>query len=318
MWIALLLAGGGAMAWLALVIYNFFEGETLLRDILDEIGLSRSNLAALDKAWARNPDRSEAIVSLSTTPSRLPFLAPTLKSLLRQSRAPKRIVLNLPAYSLREKTAYVVPECLEALSAVEIVRCDDLGPATKLTPALLREPPDQTIIVVDDDRIYPPTLVAELEDAAKADPDTAFAMCGWIVPPDLIDRPTTVWSNLTLKAPVPLRARRLRKPVPIDVLMGFAGYIVRPRFFDPAAVQDYAAAPPEAFFVDDVWFSAHCTAEKVALPSQRYNYQPKLQRAFYERTSLAAINRGPGGNERRNNTIVIQEFADKWRVGGKR
>lgn len=318
MWIALLLAAGGAMAWLALVIYNFFEGETLLRDILDEIGLGRSSLAALDKAWARNPDRSEAIVSLSTIPSRLPFLAPTLKSLLRQSRAPKRIVLNLPAYSLREKTAYVVPECLKALSAVEIARCDDLGPATKLTPALLRELPDQTVIVVDDDRIYPPTLVAELEDAATAAPDTAFAMCGWIVPPDLIDRPTTIWSNLKLQAPVPLRARRLRKPVAIDILMGFAGYIVRPRFFDLAAVQDYTAAPPEAFFVDDVWFSAHCTAEKVALPARRYNYQPKLRRAFYERTSLAAINRGPGGNERRNNTIVIQEFADKWRVGGKR
>ncbi|MFT3671395.1 hypothetical protein [Aestuariivirga sp.] len=307
-----------AAAWLALLIYNFFEGETLLRDLIDEVRLSRTSLTALDKTWARNPEKSDVIVSLSTIPSRLPHIAPTLKSLLRQSRAPKRIVLNLPAYSLREKTDYMVPDFLKALSAVEVIRCDDLGPATKLTPTLLRETPSQAIIVVDDDRIYPPTLVAELEDAAAAAPDTAFAMCGWIVPPDLIDRPTTVWSNLMLKAPVPLRARRLRKPVAIDILMEFAGYIVRPRFFDVAAIQNYAASPPEAFYVDDVWFSAHCRAAKVVLPARRYNYQPKLRRAFYERTSLAVINRGPGGDERRNNTLIIKKFADKWRVGGKR
>jgi hypothetical protein len=299
---------------IAIKIYNFFEGETLLADCLDEMRLARADIQALDARWALNTNRSDCIVTLTSIPTRLAHLVPTLKSLMRQSRAPKQIVLNLPAFSRREGTAYVVPDFLLGLKSVRIERCEDLGPATKLLPTLARENADQMIIAVDDDRIYPEDLVAGLETAAKRDADSAYGMSGWNVPADLTDRPTTIWSNLFMQAPAPVRALRLRKPMRVDVLQGLSGYLVRPRFFDLARLGDYSDAPAESFFVDDVWISGHCKAPRFVLPARRYNYQPKLKRGFYNATSLGLINRGVGGDASRNNTIVAKHLKASWRA----
>ena len=303
-------------AVVAVTIHDFFEGETLVSDIADEVALSRSSLAELDRRWAANSRRSDAIISLTSIPSRLPLIERTLKSLMRQSVAPARIVLNLPRFSKREGVAYEVPSFLEGITSVTIRWCEDLGPATKLIPSLLGEAPQQRIIVVDDDRIYPANLVADLAAASDGDPDAAFCMSGWVVPADLTDRPTTIWSNLRMLPPAPIRARRLSKPVAVDVVQGLSGYLVKPSFFDAKAITDYSGAPREAFFVDDVWISAHCLAPRYVIPSRRGNYQPKLHRGFYSRTSLGRINRGPGPDSQRNNSIVIRHFPGAWMVTG--
>ncbi|MCA3561682.1 MAG: glycosyltransferase family 2 protein [Aestuariivirga sp.] len=307
---AALLGLGGTAA--AIGIHDFFEGETLIRDVADELALSRMSLAQLDARWAANPRRTPAVVSLTSIPSRLPLIGRTLKSLLRQSLAPERIVLNLPRFSKREAVDYEAPAFLEGLAGVHIRWCEDAGPATKLLPTLAAEAPQTPVIVVDDDRIYPANLVAGLVAAAERQPDAAFCMSGWVVPADLIDRPTTLWSNLNMLPPAPVRARRLRQPVEVDIVQGLSGYLVRPAFFDLTAVTDYSQAPPEAFFVDDVWISAHCRARRFVIPSRRANYQPKLHRGFYGRTSLGRINRGPGPDAQRNNSIVIRHFAQAW------
>jgi hypothetical protein len=118
----------------AIKLHDFFEGETLVADLVDEFRLSRAGLAALDRFWAENPNRSDCVVTLTTIPSRLPHIATTLKSLMRQSRAPARIVLNLPHHSKRENAAYDVPGFLQGLKSVVVHRCEDLGPATKAIP----------------------------------------------------------------------------------------------------------------------------------------------------------------------------------------
>ena len=80
---ACLLVAGAAAA--AVKIHDFFEGETLLRDVADEVRLSGRSLAELDRAWAGNPRRSDAIISLTSIPSRLPLIERTLKSLMRHT-----------------------------------------------------------------------------------------------------------------------------------------------------------------------------------------------------------------------------------------
>lgn len=302
----------------AIAVHDFFEGENLIHDLVDEWRLRRRTLEDFDAQWSAAPRRSEVIVSLTTIPSRLPHLEWTLKSLMRQTVAPARIVLNLPRFSRREGCAYEVPERLRTLAAVEIREVEDLGPATKLVPTLLAEPADRMIVTLDDDRIYPAKLIETLERAARADPDGAFAFGGWIVPADYVDRPTTVASNFFMRPPAPVRATRLGAPKAVDVPLGFCGYLVRPRFFDLAALTDWSAAPDCAFFVDDVWIGAHCRADIRVVPSRLSNYQPKLLRPFYRETSLGRINRGSGGHEMRHNTIVLRHFRNVWRVGGDR
>ena len=172
-WIVLALA---ALAALGIWLHHLFEGEWLPADLWREWRLSRLTLEQLDRRWAETPDRSEIVVTLTTTPSRIGLLAPTLKSLLDQTRMPARIVLNLPRFSTREQVPYVVPAELETLDSLQIRRCDDLGPATKLIPSVLNEPPDTPLVVVDDDRIYPPWLIARYETAAAAQPDRALTL----------------------------------------------------------------------------------------------------------------------------------------------
>ena len=89
---------------------------------------------------------------------------------------------------------------------------------------------------------------------------------------------------------------------------------MKPRFFDAAALVDYSAAPEAAFFVDDVWISAHCRARKVVCPGRRTNFESVRDARFYKRSSVALVNRGTGTHASRNNTIMLQFFKDRWRV----
>ena len=231
---------------------------------------------------------------------------------MRQNLAPARIVLNLPRWSRRECRAYEVPEALADLHAVEITECDDWGPATKLIPTVLRSAPSQPIIVVDDDRIYPPDFIADLENASRLHPGSALCFSGWRVPDDLTDRPTTLWSDLMMKPPVPIKATRVNALHEVDILQGQGGYYIYPEFFDAAELMDYSQAPEAAFFVDDVWISAHCKARKFVVPAQRCGYPIKLHAAHYKSTSVALVNRGSGTPETRNNTILIRHMRNKW------
>lgn len=299
--------------WAATGAYSYVEGVRFWRDMADELALKRLDLSALDAHWAARTDRSDAIVTLTTIPRRVSLIGETLKSLLRQTRAPGRIVLNVPHLSRRENRGYEIPPWLTQLSSVDIHRCDhDWGPATKLIPSLLRFAPAQRLIVVDDDRIYPPTLVADLERAAVENPDCAIGLGGWRVPDDLTDRPTTLWADLRGLPPVPVKATRLKQPVEVDILQGMASYLVQPRFFDPKDVTDYAHAPEAVFFVDDVWLSAHCKARKLVVPAERINYEPIANRRYLKSTSVALINRGDGTPESRNNTIAIRHLKGAW------
>ena len=299
----------------AVQTYNFFEGERLLHDLWYEFHLAHAELAALDRACAGNPDRSDIVISLTTIPSRITFLADTIKSLLAQTRAPREIRLNLPAFSRRENRPYEIPAWLSALTMVRVAPCEDYGPATKLLPALFESVPGRRILVVDDDRIYAPQMLATLEAASAAHPDAAIGLGGWIAPADLVDRPTTIMSNLLQSPPAPIRSTRVRKPVAVDILQGVAGYLVRPEFFDAAAIADYSAAPPAARLVDDVWISAHCRAAKLVVPGKP-NFPPKRRLAHYKQSSLGWLNRGDGKPENRNNSIMLRYFAQTWTVGG--
>jgi hypothetical protein len=298
-----------------LYAHRLFEGECLPLDLWQEWRLSRASLEAMDLRWQGSEGRrADIVVSLTTIPSRIEGIDDTLKSLMAQSRPPRRIVLNLPAFSRREQVAYAVPERLTRLKSVEIRACDDWGPATKLIPTLLAEAPDQAIVVVDDDRIYPPSTIAVLERHAKTLPDAALALAGWVVPADHVDRPTTVLSNLLMRPPAPVRGTRLRQPRRIDVVLGFMSYLVRPRFFDLAAMTDFAQGPEALFFVDDVRTSALCAAPKYAVPTARLSFIPKRRVHLYARTALGLINRGRGGDESRHNSIAVRHFAGRWLV----
>lgn len=295
-----------------LAVYNRIEGVRLVRDAITEWRLRRLPLAKAVAQFKANPRVADVVVCLTTIPSRVDRLDLTLKSLLVQRVRPKAIRLHLPRHSRREGCPYPVPAWLAAIDCVQVVRCDDLGPATKLLPALAELPSAQRILVVDDDRVYHSHLVGAVADYAAVHPEHAFGFSGWVVPADHTDRPTTLWADLRSLPPVPIKCSRTTVPVPIDIVQGYAGYSVTPGFFDLEEVTDYSGAPEAAFFVDDVWLSAHCRAPKYVIPAPPSNFLSYLDGMHFKRSSLGLINRGEGGPDRRHNTIVIRHFIGRW------
>lgn len=300
-------AAAGAAAW----GYHFATGRDALRDGRDKLRLQSRSLAQWDAFCAANPHRSDIVVCLTTTPSRSVRLAGVLKSLLAQSLRPQAIRLHLPHFSQREGCAYAVPAEVAALTCVEIVRCADEGPATKLLPALGALPAGQKILVVDDDRLYPSDLLEVFARWAAALPDAALGLSGWCAPDDLTDRDVTLLDTLRGRPPAPVKATRLHAPRRVDILMGYTGYLVRPAFFDIAEVTDYRTAPPAAFYVDDIWLSAHCRAPRYVIPARRHCSIPRKDWFFYDRNALYRINER-GEPQARNTSVMLHYFGERW------
>jgi hypothetical protein len=303
---------------LSITAYNILSGRNFLLDARDRMRMKSRSIEDWHAYWEANPTRSDIVICLTTIPSRLGEIEGTLKSLLFQKTAPSRIRLHLPYRSRREGTEYSVPEKLARLAAIEIVRCEDYGPATKLIPALKGLAPDTKLLVVDDDKLYPDTMVAHFDRAAAEYPDAALASSGWVVPSDLTDRPVTTWRNFLGQPPSRLKATRLSKPADVDIVQGHSGYLMRPRFFDPdRLIADYEGAPQEAFYVDDVWISAYCNAPKKVIPARRFCFVSYGLRDLYDRTALERINSGAGDPESNYNTVMIRYLRDRWMLSSQ-
>ncbi len=309
----LLIAGA-----LGVTVYGLFcrlEGRQPAREILYELALMRRDLRDLDAAAAAR-ERADLIVGLTTIPSRLPSLLPTLKSLLLQNLPPSKILLHLPKHSRRERVEYSVPEELKGLEVIRIIRSPDWGPATKILPALLDSGPDQQVVAVDDDRIYRPTLLEDLLGASERHPDAAVGCFGLIVPLDRIDRRRGLVGRtiegLRYGRGVSLRGSRLRHPLPVDILHGYGGVLVRPRFFDLESVADLEGAPDAAWLEDDTWFAAHCLAPKLIVPSKPGSFPRYFGGSVYRSSRLGAHNRGGVDPESRNTTVLMRMFSDRW------
>ena len=75
------------------------------------------------------------VVSFTTSPTRIHKCQPMLKSILKQSRTPDLIVLNIPHVFNRTGKEYIVPENVSQHVCVNKIKID-YGPATKVVPTI--------------------------------------------------------------------------------------------------------------------------------------------------------------------------------------
>ena len=76
-------------------------------------------------------------ISISTIPQRLKHLKESVNSLLNQTRKPDKIFVNIPYKYKRFKEVInddQIPKFND--NSVEIIRCEDYGPGTKLLGSL--------------------------------------------------------------------------------------------------------------------------------------------------------------------------------------
>ena len=133
------------------------EDELRKKQIAKQICELPSNMLTLS---AKSPN---VVVSMTSYGERVNSSAAyALYSILTQKQLPNRIVLNLDQERWNNEN---IPQLLKHLqrAGVEINFCEDVGPHTKLLPAL-RKFPNDIIITTDDDIYYDDTLVSELFD----------------------------------------------------------------------------------------------------------------------------------------------------------
>jgi len=180
-------------------------------------------------------DSLRIIATLTTAPDRIHLLEPVLRSLTSgQSRPPDEIHLNIPHRFARTGAEYVIPDFIRDYP-VQVFRCDDEGPGTKIIPTIRRTPAGQDVwfFVVDDDVRHLPEALATLVNCAAKDPSTAYGFA----------------DNYLYRRWVP--------GGDVDILCGFAGFIVHRRFFgeDFEAYLNKVLGDRSCRFHDDVYLS---------------------------------------------------------------
>jgi Glycosyl transferase family 2 len=243
------------------------------------------------------------IASLTTLPDRIDNLAPTIRSLLEQTRPPDEIVVAVPKFSIRQQREYKISDYLLQIPEVRILRCDkDWGPATKFIPIIQEKLAagrgETLIMVVDDDRIYPRDALEIFLHYHKQMPNTALCFRGALIP-----------RNLVWFLPKIFRASQIREVKRVAVITGTASYLIQPRFFD-SALWDYSNVPSSAFYVDDIWISAHLdrrSVEKYVVPASQ------MMRSVREQSGTMTLYHVPKGSVR-SNTELIRFFRGTWKV----
>ncbi len=118
----------------------------------------------------------EVIVSFTSYPVRIPFIAPTVVSLSKQNMPADRIVLWLADSQFGNRESDIPGDVLDTLKEnnVEICWCPDVKAHKKYLYSMRRFP-EANIITVDDDLIYEPDFMEELYLSYLEFPDCVSA-----------------------------------------------------------------------------------------------------------------------------------------------
>ena len=115
-------------------------------------------------------------VSLSTIPQRIKNLHQSVDSLLKQTKKPDKIFINIPnKYKRFDEIVHdsQIPKFSD--SRIEITRCEDCGPGTKLLGSLNKLNKDSLIILADDDHLYEDYMIEKFYYFYSKAPDNAYS-----------------------------------------------------------------------------------------------------------------------------------------------
>ena len=95
-------------------------------------------------------------VSLTTIPSRLKSIYKTIESIQNQTLKPNKIYLSIPYKYKRFQNLEINESDIKNIKFknLEIIRCEDYGPATKLMGAIKEARDFDCVILLDDDHLY--------------------------------------------------------------------------------------------------------------------------------------------------------------------
>ena len=115
-------------------------------------------------------------VSLSTIPQRVKNINLSVDSLLKQTKKPDKIFINIPnKYKRFDEMVNdnQIPKFSD--SRVEVTRCEDCGPGTKLLGSLDKLNKNSLLILADDDHIYEDYMIEKFYYFYSKAPNNAYS-----------------------------------------------------------------------------------------------------------------------------------------------
>ena len=115
-------------------------------------------------------------ISISTIPPRLKNLNESVQSLLKQTRKPDKIFINIP-YKYRRFNEIIKDNQIPKFdsSIVEVIRCEDCGPGTKLLGSINKIEKNSLLILADDDHIYEDYMIEKFFYFYSRAPNNAYS-----------------------------------------------------------------------------------------------------------------------------------------------
>ena len=115
-------------------------------------------------------------VSISTIPQRINNLNESVKSLLNQTRKPDRIFINIP-FRYKRFSETIEDNQIPKFdnNVVEITRCEDYGPGTKLLGSLNKLEKNSLLILTDDDHTYEDYMIEKFFYFYSKSPNNAYS-----------------------------------------------------------------------------------------------------------------------------------------------
>ena len=115
-------------------------------------------------------------ISISTIPQRLKHLNESVNSLLKQTRKPDKIFVNIP-YKYKRFSETIEDNQIPKFdsSIVEVTRCEDCGPGTKLLGSLNKLEKNSLVILADDDHVYEDYMIEKFLYFYSKAPNNAYS-----------------------------------------------------------------------------------------------------------------------------------------------
>ena len=115
-------------------------------------------------------------ISISVIPQRLKNLNQSVESLLKQTRKPDKIFINIP-YNYKRFNETIKDNQIPKFnnSLVEVTRCEDCGPGTKLLGSLNKFEKNSLVILADDDHVYEDYMVEKFFYFYSKAPNNAYS-----------------------------------------------------------------------------------------------------------------------------------------------
>ena len=115
-------------------------------------------------------------VSISTIPQRIKNLNESVKSLLNQTKKPDKIFINIP-FKYQRFTEIIKDDQIPKFDSnlIEITRCEDCGPATKLLGSLNKLEKNSLVILADDDHTYENYMIEKFFYFYSKAPNNAYS-----------------------------------------------------------------------------------------------------------------------------------------------